>query len=221
MKSMLSLPLGLLVMATNPAEALVVAPPANIVYSERLADQPIDNSDYRASWNAQTGAFTSRFLSDFNGTRLTGGLGENQLGFSLLRVSFHVGSQFAGNQWAFKIAPDAGFGGAIYLDGVLLDRNTNDLWHDGAFTNAPANQLLSAQGLNVTPGNHVLEGYWAEYCCNGEQGAVFSTNGTQWLALSVDNLNAPPVPEPEEWAMLLAGFGLVHWQVKRKLARRI
>ena len=32
---------------------------------------------------------------------------------------------------------------------------------------------------------------------------------------------APPVPEPEEWAMMLVGIGLVGFQVRRKQANRL
>jgi hypothetical protein len=31
----------------------------------------------------------------------------------------------------------------------------------------------------------------------------------------------PPVPEPEEWALMLVGLGLVGFQVKRKEANRL
>jgi hypothetical protein len=43
-------------------------------------------------------------------------------------------------------------------------------------------------------------------------------NGQNPLSLAEVQVygNAAPVPEPEEWAMMLLGFGMVGWQIKRK-----
>ena len=38
-------------------------------------------------------------------------------------------------------------------------------------------------------------------------------------AVLLDGVSLAPVPEPEEWAMMLVGAGLVSWQVRRKQAK--
>ncbi len=193
-----------------------------IDYAERYADKAVNTSDYRASWNDQTTPITTRSLSDFYDSRLTNGSGHGSTGFSHLTVNFDVSSQYASNSWGFRLAPDAGYGGAIYLDGTQIASATHDLWWDYNYNNT-ANFLIKA-GLSVSAGSHVFEGYWAEGCCNGGQAGLFSTDGSKWLNLSVANLEDPslpgislqPVPEPEEWLMMLVGFALVGAQVKRK-----
>ncbi|GAA3900560.1 hypothetical protein GCM10022276_19220 [Sphingomonas limnosediminicola] len=49
--------------------------------------------------------------------------------------------------------------------------------------------------------------------------------GTRGNASSFDgNVNfvaaAPPVPEPATWAMMMIGFGVVGWQLRRRTSRR-
>jgi hypothetical protein len=36
------------------------------------------------------------------------------------------------------------------------------------------------------------------------------------VTAGVDNFTLTPVPEPETWALLLAGLGLVGWQLQRR-----
>jgi hypothetical protein len=109
----------------------------------------------------------------------------------------------------FELAPDAGFGGALYLDGVLLDQDGTDLWWGGSWSST--SELLMGTIASLTQGSHVLEAFWAEGCCNGGQGGRFSTDGQNWQALSVSNLDKLAVPEPGTLALLglgLAGLGL-------------
>lgn len=175
---------------------------ASVVYETRQINAGVNNTDYRASWNAQSTAITTQTLADFNGATIPGASG----GFSHLAIAF---SAAAGSQWGFQLAPDAGHGGALYLNGALLDRDTNDLWWSGNWS-ATA-EILSAAGLTLTAGNHLLEGYWAEGCCDGAQGARFTTDGSHWQ--STQSL-ANPVPIPAAvwlFGSSLAGLmGLAH-----------
>ena len=174
---------------------VVNANAAIITYEDRIANNTVSNTDYQASWNAQTSAISTRVLSDFTGVTLDSGLGysytPNQAGFSYLNVSFSVAT--AGSNWAFQLAPDAGYGGALYLDGTLLNTKTYDLWWGGNWSGT--SQILSDSGLNLTAGNHTLTAYWAENCCNGPQGARFSSDGTNFQSLSaLNNPVATPLP---------------------------
>jgi hypothetical protein len=69
--------------------------------------------------------------------------------------------------------------------------------------------VISGSGstnFTATPGN-----YFANIV------AVPGTLGTNGLVASTFSANVTLVPEPETWAMMLIGVGLVGWQLRRKL----
>jgi len=175
---------------------------ASIVTYEKRSITSNSFSDYKAGWAAQGSVINSAQLIDFNGL-----LGGNAT-YSHLKVDFSIGGSVAGSSVLFEIAPDAGYGGAIYLDNVLLTASNTDLWWGNNWNNV--SELLRGTLTNAGLGNHVLEAYWAEGCCNGGQGARFSVNGQGWQSLSVANLDRLAVPEPGTFALLgvaLLGLG--------------
>jgi len=60
---------------------------------------------------------------------------------------------------------------------------------------------------NLSAGNHRLDAYWVEGCCNGGQAARFNVNGGDWQSLSVANFDRLAVPEPGSLALF--GLGIV------------
>jgi hypothetical protein len=146
--------------------SLSTAMAAPAVYQTRQIDSGVNSSDYKASWNAQTSTITTQNLADFNGAVILDGSNWVYGGFSHLKIDFST--PVAGATWNFRLAPDAGLGGAIYLDGQQIDTKTYDLWWGGDW-NANS-QIFSGSQLLAAAGNHSFEGYWAEACCNGGQG---------------------------------------------------
>lgn len=170
---------------------------ATISYQKRDINVGVNNADYKASWASQSSAITTQTLSDFD-DRL-GGFNT----FSRLAVNFATGNNA---QVDFELAVDAGYGGAIYLDNVLLKTDTSDLWWGHDWNNT--SEILSAAANNLSLGNHILEVFWAEGCCNGTNSGRFNVSGGGWQSLSAANLNGlAPVPLPA--AIWLFGSGIV------------
>jgi len=115
-------------------------------------------------------------------------------------INFGVTAAQAGN-WNFRTGVDFGYGGAMFLDGVALSFDTNDMWWGGSYTTSHG----SLQGIAaLSAGDHVLKIYGLEACCDGTQQAQFkAANAAAYTTFaSTDKLNA--VPEP----VSIATFGL-------------
>jgi len=168
-----------------------------ITYETRHTDAGVNQSDYQASWNDQTSAISTSDLADFANMQTPG---SNY--HSHLQVEFDANDT---QNWIFQIAPDAGYGGALYMNNVLVQSNSTDLWW--GFNWNAAGEMLASTGAQLMMGTNVLDLFWAEGCCNGGQSGRFSINGGQdWMSLSVDNLNSTSVPEPG--ILLLLSIGL-------------
>jgi hypothetical protein len=126
-------------------------------------------------------------------------------------ISFVVST--AGS-WGFRAGVDFGKGGAIYLDGSVRDFKTNDMWWNGNYGN-PSQYFGITADLSV--GNHTLSLYGIEGCCSGNQQTQFKAAGSNtFVSFSKDDMLIAAVPEPETYAMLLAGLGLMAGIARRR-----
>ena len=132
-------------------------------------------------------------------------------------VNFGVSAANAGT-WAIRSGVDFGHGGAIFVDGVAQDFKTNDMWWAGNYENASQNFTIS---LNLSAGNHTLNIYGLEGCCHGDQQAQFKTaaSGANFTSFSSTDGLISAVPEPDTYAMLLGGLGLVGFMARRRSAQ--
>lgn len=168
-----------------------------ITYETRHTNAGVNTSDYRASWNLQTSAISTVDLGQFTNRTAPGSHFHSHL-----QVEFDVN---AAQDWLFEIAPDAGYGGALYMNDALVQHRATDLWW--GFNWNAANEMLVSTGAAFTLGTNVLDVYWAEACCNGGQSGRFSINGGQdWMTLSMDSLNSTAVPEPGMLLLLSGGI---------------
>ncbi|WP_171013475.1 CCXG family PEP-CTERM protein [Chitinivorax sp. B] len=126
-------------------------------------------------------------------------------------IAFGVGAADAG-QWSFRLGPDFGKGGAVFLDGVLLAVKNDDLWWNGNFN--ASGELLSTTVGNLVASNHTLDIYGFEGCCDGLQSAQFRIGNGQWTTFSgQDKQNR--VPEPASIALF--GAALIGLRISRRL----
>ena len=77
------------------------------------------------------------------------------------------------------------------LDGTIINKFTEDTWGETPSTKLDFTTTLSK-------GNHVLEFYGGQSCCDGETHWKFQVNGGEWLNFTIDDLDTymivPEVP---------------------------
>lgn len=130
-------------------------------------------------------------------------------------INFGVSADKAG-LWGLRAGVDFGNGGAVFLDGVALGYKSNDMWWDGSYSNS--SQFFQF-ATNLAAGNHVLNIYGLEACCDGSQQVQFrSASASSFQTFAKTDGLIPAVPEPETYAMLLMGAGLMGCLRRRKLA---
>jgi len=178
-------------------------------------------ADYQSNWNTlaatpATSGYTdgaSVSLWDYpaanvNNHTLAPGGSSTSIAFHY-QVNFGLDSGQAG-QVDFRIAPDFGYGGAAFLDGVPVGYNSNDMWWEYNWANT--SQLFTFGGI-LGIGNHVLDVYGQEGCCDGFTAGQFSLKGANWVAFGTND-KLDPVPEPG--TMLLIGTGLSGLALRRR-----
>ena len=130
-------------------------------------------------------------------------------------IDFGVADSQAGN-WGFRFGVDFGSGGAVFLDGVAMDMRTTDMWWAGSYGNVT--QFLKFDTV-LSAGNHQITLFGIEHCCDGGQQAQYRMAGsTDFVTFSSATL--APVPEPETYAMLLAGLGVMGAIARRRNAAK-
>jgi len=197
-KTLLALSFGIIAAANSSASV--------INYENRATNSGVNKNDYQSSWNNQSTSIYSTEISSFDRLRANG---SNRNQHSHLSLSFDVSANNSGKNWWFQFAPDAGFGGELYFDGNLVERNNDNLWWGYRWNRG--SELIGAFISDLDSGTHTLDLFWAENCCNGGQSGRFSAdNGNVWIALSTENLDAVGVPEPGTIGLMALGVaGLV------------
>jgi hypothetical protein len=122
----------------------------------------------------------------------------------------------AAGTYSFRAGVDFGKGGALFLDGVAVDVKSNDMWWAHNYANTDSIFQVSNQSLLA--GNHTLTLFGLEGCCDGGQQVQFSANGAAFQSFSAQTL--APVPEPETYAMMLGGIGMIGVVARRRRQRQ-
>jgi len=189
------------VLALGSANAAVI----NFQTGYSSAGPQATADDYRNVVDAAVASnpYGSTVLSSYDNVSNNGifGAGSNNIAFKSV-ITFGLSS--AGD-YAFRAGVDFGNGGAVFLDGHAVALNQNDMWWNGSYSTP--NGSFSIGSTTLAAGNHTLAIYGLEGCCDGGQQVQYSANGAAFQSFS--NQTLAPVPEPETYAMLLGGLGVV------------
>lgn len=175
-----------------------------------LAAQAADAFVFTPAWNPQAGPIgdTSGFGTAFDGygsgawTLLGKNEGGSSTGFGLLsglNFTFDVGDGTTGTWTLTNTAPNT-----VALDLVLALKAANG---GAAF-------LFNNQSINA---GQTLSGTWHIDWFTGNNLANPDISNVTVFGRDFDGI-APPVPEPGEYAMLLAGLGLIAFVARRRKA---
>lgn len=137
------------------------------------------------------------------------GAGATNIAFKS-NISFGVAST---GTYSFRAGVDFGNGGAVFLDGHAVALNTSDMWWAHDYVNT--NSVFQVSGKTLSAGNHTLTIYGLEGCCDGGQQVQYAVNGGAFQSFSANTLTTA-VPEPETYAMMLGGLGLVGAIARRR-----
>jgi len=130
-----------------------------------------------------------------------------------LEATIKFGAVTGGDNWTFRSGVDFGKGGSIYLDGVLEQSFSHDMWWAYSYDTAGQYFEFTANGLSA--GTHTLTLYGLENCCSGNQQTQFSINGGNFVSFGTND-GLPAIPEAQNAAMLLAGLGLLGTLARRR-----
>ena len=149
---------------------------------------------------APTAGYGGTTLASFNSVSNQSVFGTNtNIAF---RYTVDFGTENSG-VWNFRIGPDFGHGGAVFLDGALVGFQNGNMWWAGSYATTTQDFEFLA---NLTVGNHRLQIYGLEDCCDGSQQAQFkAAGGTSYTSFSsTDGNNVMRVPEPGTLSLLTA-----------------
>lgn len=169
--------------------------------------------DYRSVVDAAVAAspYGSTVLSNYDivSNQYLFGAGATNIAFKS-NISFGVASS---GTYSFRAGVDFGNGGAVFLDGHAVALNTSDMWWAHDYVNT--NSVFQVSGKTLSAGNHTLTIYGLEGCCDGGQQVQYAVNGGAFQSFSANTLTTA-VPEPETYAMLLGGLGIVGAIARRR-----
>lgn len=170
---------------------------------------PSDIQVISVSGNAASSSYN---LPSFTITAKPGWVLSGPLGSLLGNVVFnHVG---AGATTSMTASAEVAFdGGASQLVGGAVDRSistSTDVVESGFYRGTATTGHGSFNSLSVS--NAVLELY--------AEGGIFASIIAQPQNVLEFSFTAAPVPEPETWALLMTGLGLVGYAARRRSAAR-
>jgi hypothetical protein len=163
-------------------------------------------SDYVANWDALVlsnpvppAGYGAGYVPEFTNLSNQGTFGgsSGDIAFHTL-ITLDVTPSQAGI-WNMQFGIDYGWGGALFVDGSLVDFRNTDMWWNGSY--ADPSQILSG-GVNLAVGGHTIELFGLELCCDGATQGRYQA-GTQPFQIF------EAVPEPGTVTLIAFGIGML------------
>ncbi|WP_229633374.1 discoidin domain-containing protein [Duganella qianjiadongensis] len=154
------------------------------------ADLSAQSYTQSSTWNGYSAQ------SAFNG----GGWNSGNFGYQWIQVDLGSVKNIASVQYALDLLPNNNVIEQVFVSNSAIGTNWTSLAPVATFNGFGSNGDVLNQTLNTS-------GRYLQIVANG---------GQSWTALS--NVNVAAVPEPETYAMMLAGLGLVAAISRRKKA---
>ena len=175
--------------------------------TKSLNGSPLTN-DLKASWLSNANQVNSRNIDEF--TLID--IGRNRIGH--LNINFSIAEQ---GFWSFDFGLDAGFGAELFVDGNLIVDRTDDLWWA---RNWQHSDVFSLDTFDFAQGQHNIDVFFAEKCCDGLSTVQFTNHSTQETSILSSNaleaaafISEPAiaaVPEPATAVLFALGaLGLI------------
>jgi hypothetical protein len=114
---------------------------------------------------------------------LTCGSGSENIGYEI-ELTFFVTSETVG-VWAFRLGPDFGWGGAMFIDGSEVAQSVEDLWWNYSWDNS--SELLEGGG-ELEEGTHTMTAIGFEGCCSGGSALQYRLSDSDWATLTPEGL---------------------------------
>jgi MYXO-CTERM domain-containing protein/uncharacterized repeat protein (TIGR01451 family) len=125
-------------------------------------------------------------------TTMNGACNQRTLRGTQSDIAYHVAIAFSVSSaqtgaWSFRWGPDLGGGGTMLVDGVELASKWGvDIYWNNSFSDP--SQIIQGT-TSLAAGNHTIDLYGFETCCDGTTDAQFLAPGsTVWLDISTANL---------------------------------
>jgi hypothetical protein len=127
----------------------------------------------------------------------------------LYQVTFTLS---AASTVAFRLAPDFGFGGAVFLDNAAVAYRTNDMWWNYNWYYEAGIQTFQFASL-LSAGSHTLLMYGQEDCCDGATAGEYSINGGNFTPFT------STTPLPAALPLFATGLGFLGLVARRRRTR--
>lgn len=155
-------------------------------------------AEYKRVWEELgdgVAGYCKKVVTSWSGISNQALCGNKENWYVQMKSRFTVTGANSGS-WCFRLGADLGGGGAMFVDGAPMTMSSSDLWWDNSWGRT-ADILQGCKHLSA--GEHDIEIYGWEGCCDGAQTLQFKAAGSNFKVWSPQNLPIfVPAPETVE-----------------------